>query len=218
MYECVKMSKNLINIRGSSNDPFERYKMPMLSVINKNKGQYNECVINGLDLVAKSLKVSVEALVRWFSSSMKTQHKLVDNTLIIKGTFDYLVIEKSLRKFISTYVLCSICDLPELVYLSKEKNLEIIVCKCKACGHREKIIVDKDKIWKIFQKYAIIDGVSSNKTNRTNNSNQMDGGLTDDIFYRNLPDDDQVIWESDLSDTAILKRKQDNQDILNLLD
>ena len=145
------MTKNLINIRGDSDDPYERYKMPMLLVKMKNKGQFNDTTISGLGPVAKSLKVNEECLTKWFGSNLKTQGRVSESTVILKGAFDYDRIEQSLRGFIKTYVLCEKCNLPELIYLSNDKKKKMI-SRCQACGHRSKLNCN-DNIWKIFLKH-----------------------------------------------------------------
>ena len=192
------MTKNLINIRGDSDDPYERYKMPMLLVNMKNKGQFNDTTISGLGPVAKSLKVNEECLTKWFSSNLKTQGRVSESTLILKGAFDYDRIEQSLREFINTYVLCEKCNLPELIYLSNDKKKKMI-SRCQACGHRSKLNCN-DNIWKIFLKH-----ITSTPTSRSTSTpaTKMIHSVVDN-------NDEPVEWLSDLSDDAIMKRKTDN--------
>lgn len=191
------MTKNLINIRGDSDDPYERYKMPMLLVKMKNKGQFNDTTISGLGPVAKSLKVNEECLTKWFGSNLKTQGRVSESTLILKGAFDYDRIEQSLRGFIKTYVLCEKCNLPELIYLSNDKKKKMI-SRCQACGHRSKLNCN-DNIWKIFLKHIT----------PTSTPTPILASTATKIIP-SVVDDEPVEWLSDLSDDAIMKRKTDN--------
>lgn len=191
------MTKNLINIRGDSDDPYERYKMPMLLVKMKNKGQFNDTTISGLGPVAKSLKVNEECLTKWFGSNLKTQGRVSESTVILKGAFDYDRIEQSLRGFIKTYVLCEKCNLPELIYLSNDKKKKMI-SRCQACGHRSKLNCN-DNIWKIFLKHIT----------PTSTPTPILASTATKIIP-SVVDDEPVEWLSDLSDDAIMKRKTDN--------
>lgn len=193
----MMMTKNLINIRGDSDDPYERYKMPMLLVKMKNKGQFNDTTISGLGPVAKSLKVNEECLTKWFGSNLKTQGRVSESTLILKGAFDYDRIEQSLRGFIKTYVLCEKCNLPELIYLSNDKKKKMI-SRCQACGHRSKLNCN-DNIWKIFLKHIT----------PTSTPTPILASTATKIIP-SVVDDEPVEWLSDLSDDAIMKRKTDN--------
>lgn len=198
---------NLINIRGNSDDPFERYKMPVLQVKTKNKGQYNDNTISGLEAVAKALKVNVECLNRWFGGALKTQGKVQEAGLILKGAFDYVQIEESLRGFIDTYVLCDKCNLPELVYLAKGKKM--LISKCQACGHRVKVD-SEDKIWKILQRDALVDEANGKKVGlekkKVGSEKQQ---VVNKDFNQTIVEDEEVEWLSDLSEAAILKRKDE---------
>lgn len=134
-----------ISIRGGG-DPFERYQMPVLEVHSKNKGQFNETLINGLKGVAKALKVPENCIVRHFGSDLKTQTRQVDGGLMVKGAFEYQKVEASLRKFIKKYVICNKCGLPELIYKTNKKALQ---SKCQACGNATRENMN-DRIWKVF--------------------------------------------------------------------
>lgn len=138
-----------INIRDVE-DAFERYKMPRLEVRTKPKGQFSDTSIGNVIKVAKALHVQPECLLRWFGWSLKTQVRQRDSdTMVVKGSFSAELILKHLRKLINGYMLCKKCTLPELNYVVKGKAMCTI---CRACGHRVKVNVKADRVWKLIHR------------------------------------------------------------------
>jgi len=140
----------LINIQ-SIDDPFARYKMPRLESRTKSKGQYGETFLHNLKEIAEALKVREKWLARFLGTDLSSQIKKGESQWILKGEFQYDALEASLRKFISRYVLCPKCDLPELDYQSigKGKRTRLGI-KCRGCGWNEVCDPSKDRIHKMI--------------------------------------------------------------------
>jgi len=123
---------NFINIGGSSSDPFYRYRMPALSIVQK-KGKTE--IIN-LEQVAKELDRPVKMIVAWFKKRLSISASQKDGKVILSGSFDKEILQKELTRFIEATVLCSHCGNPETT-VDINGNMD-----CKSCGIESKIKVD----------------------------------------------------------------------------
>ena len=182
--KIINAMSSTINIRNVE-DAFERYKMPLLEVKAKNKGQFNQTVIDNVPKVAKSLHVDPECLMRWFGWSLKTQSQFKENNLImLKGSFSYEQILAQLRKFINQYVLCHKCTYPELNYIAKKK---LIGTKCRACGHNQKENLKTDRVWKLIHR--IIEGQVEKRS--TNPADKFKSVKSNDQILFDFPEMDE---------------------------
>lgn len=207
------MSADTINIRNVQ-DAFERYQMPLLEVIPKNKGQFNQTTIDNVFKVAKSLHIDPECLMKWFGWSLKTQSQFKEKgQILLKGAFTYEIILQHLRKFINQYVLCQKCTLPELNYIAQKK---LIGTKCRACGHRQKENLKTDRVWKLIHSITeqkISENLKKNKKKKSkaadkfksNESQSFD--TTIEFDFPEIEEKNEEEWACDLSKEAIEARK-----------
>lgn len=125
---------------GNLDDPFYRYKRPMAQIDNKN----GKTVITNIDIIAKSLHTK--------SSYMLYYIQLEKSTSITKGEIKMNLskqeIEKLLNDFINKYILCNICNYPELI-IQQSPNKQLYF-SCNACGHT--IDLPENKFTKIIYK------------------------------------------------------------------
>ncbi len=122
-------------IRGKTEiiDPFYRYKMEkMVFRVERTKTS-----IMNLDKIASSLKIpSAECIVIFFKKRLAMQMIQCSQGLIISRHVDLKIIQDTLYEFIDFFVLCKNCNLPELAYVVRNKQ---IVTDCASCGTTNEI-------------------------------------------------------------------------------
>ena len=127
------MSK--MNIQGINNidDPFYRYKMHKLNVVQ----QKNKVVIDNIQTICDDLKVEPSMLFNFFKKKFSiSMHLDKNNVLSTTARITYQDCEKVLREFIEEVVLCKKCGLPELDITTSQNKISRI---CKSCSHSDNI-------------------------------------------------------------------------------
>lgn len=122
------MSK--INIQGQNNidDPFYRYKMEKLNIIN----QKNKTVIDNLKKVCDDLGVDPTLLYSFFKKKFSISMNMDKNFILSTAAkLSYGDFEKALREFIDIYVLCNQCKLPELTIVVEKDKMSRT---CRSCS------------------------------------------------------------------------------------
>lgn len=124
------------NIGGDPNDPSYRYKMPRL--VAKVEGRGNGIktrLVNMVD-IARSLHCDPEWVTKFFGTELGAQSKFEAKTdlSVVNGNHDLLTLNRLLDDFISKFVLCPTCRLPE-INLSVNTRRQTILVDCRACGH-----------------------------------------------------------------------------------
>ena len=188
------------NIRDSE-DVFERYKMPQPIIRFKYQGKYNQTYISNITKISKSLHINPMVVVKYFGSHLNTQSKLInDCELSLRGNFRSDILKNSLKNFIEKFILCKKCNLPELEFKVKRKNLQM---RCKACGYI-KFANTQEKIYKAI--YIIESAkVKSSKVKKQKEKDQDEFQNESDT---NVLDTNKEEWSADFSEEAIQKRKE----------
>ena len=140
----------MINI-GEKIDDFYRYKMP--SPIIKYEGK--KTVLVNAKIISDSLHRDLRYLLQFINHDLSTSTKIfIDDNLnekcVIKGIYASNQIQKTINKFIETFVLCPVCNLPETI-LSINVKKETVKHKCNACGVKT-LIDNKHKLTKFILK------------------------------------------------------------------
>lgn len=133
-YVTLNNPKNINIDPNSMLDIYYRYKMPQLH-ISYTKGQIY--FIN-IKQVAKSLQCESNIIIKYFGSSLATLSNVKNNSISGKFTVDEL--SNIMIKFINKYILCSVCNLPELYFTKNDDN---VISICNSCGE-SKNITDKN--------------------------------------------------------------------------
>ena len=111
-----------INIGGSENDLFYRYKRDKITILKENKNGGQTKLVN-IDDICKQLNVSVKDLTKYIQKNLAVSN--IKNS-IIQAQVDVDRIETIINKFVAEFVLCKNCRLPEL-----QENV------CKSCGSKQ---------------------------------------------------------------------------------
>ncbi len=114
------------NIGGNSNDLSYRYKMPCLKITVEGKGKNIRTVIVNISLISKALRCLPTHITKYLSKVLCTQSHFDKKRgrSHFKGVHDISVLVDHLNNYITLFILCQNCKLPEL----NSRNI------CKACG------------------------------------------------------------------------------------
>ena len=124
-----------MNINPNTDDPFYRYKMPKINVRNAGRGNGSFTFLDNLDEVSEAINTPSSILLNFISKSLGSACNLKKKTLT--GHYDYDIIIKEVYKFITFFVLCENCTIPEVIpVVSGRKKHKILEFKCSACGNQ----------------------------------------------------------------------------------
>lgn len=117
-----------VNIPQSCDDPFYRYKRPLLVVEQLRRGG-GTTVLKNAAAVAKAIYRSDSDLRALYQQCYKCTVQLKNGEVIIHKLVDAADCEEQLERYIEREVLCPRCRNPETV--SSEGSAR----QCQACGH-----------------------------------------------------------------------------------
>lgn len=143
---------SLVNICRDNNDPFYRYKMPLIQAKSEGSGNGIKTNILNLSEVATALARPASYVMKYFGFELGAQTS-IDNKnerYLINGLHDPEKLQDSLDGFIERFVLCPQCKNPETVLeIAAGENLQR---DCKACG----------KITKVNPSYKLVSYILKN--------------------------------------------------------
>ncbi len=106
-----------------------RFEAPSFDILP----QGNQTVITNFMEVVKKLRREPKILMKYMTKELGVPANVVGDRLILKGRVRYDKINKKLKNFIDTYVLCRECGRPDTDLVTIEGVLYI---RCSACGAR----------------------------------------------------------------------------------
>jgi translation initiation factor 2 beta subunit (eIF-2beta)/eIF-5 len=156
----------MININ-NSNDLFYRYKMEKVNIINKGSGNGLLTIINNLENIAKSINTPYEILYKYIATYLGSNYN--EKKKSINGSHTQEKIQESIHKYINDFVICNVCNIPEINYLLCNNKIE---SKCSACGSLNEIknnnkinqknidlilkYLQKNKVWSITKGNMVL--------------------------------------------------------------
>jgi len=130
----------MINIGGDPNDANYRYKMPFLQVKIEGRGNGIKTVLVNIVDVCKHLHTQPEWCTRFFGIEMGAVSRYDEkrDVGIVHGQHEAKTLQLVLKKFVTGFILCPKCKLPELQQkVHKEKLL--LLARCASCGWKGEI-------------------------------------------------------------------------------
>ena len=125
-----------VNIPRDIEDPFYRYKMPVMDCVHQGRGNGVKTIIVNLVEIADALERDVVYIMKFFGFHLGTNASLKNKKYTINGKHDRHDLEDALDVFIDKYVICGMCGNPETVIRRSKLN-------CKACGAKNPLVEDK---------------------------------------------------------------------------
>lgn len=232
---------SFVNICRDNNDPFYRYKMPL--IVSKIEGRGNgirTAIMNTSD-VARALSRPPVYIIKFFGFELGAQTSIneADDRYHVNGSHDSPKLQDLLDGFITKFVLCKACKNPETdIIVQKDGTL---FRDCKACGKRTSIdlkhklasYIAKNPPSTAKQGKKKAAATASANTGAADLNEEVNGSgskspadhNSDDEFSRfkaeasgiNVKDDGDDGWAADLSAEAVKARQKENEQSLNNL-
>lgn len=131
-----------INIDDSP-DPFYRYKTRQLGIQHTGRDKMTKTVLVNLQDVSHDLKVNQDVLAAYMKYSLSTTGSKSKTGYSLGSHLHPEALAECLRTFISVYVLCIGCHLPELT--TKITSHGRVSLRCSACGSSYKVAPNNEK-------------------------------------------------------------------------
>lgn len=139
---------NLINMNGSEDEGY-RYKMPVIRSRYSGSGQFTKTIILNLEEISECIGHSKDSILKYLSYQLGTLCDMKEDSL--NGSFSERVLLDNILGYLSEFIFCDSCNIPEcsLIIDGKKKNIKMYKC-CSACGSKN-IYIPNKKMSKIYQ-------------------------------------------------------------------
>lgn len=132
-------------------DPYYRYRVdPPIYEIHNKKGTDVTCFTNSISF-AKSIQFDHNTLIRAIGTELSCKSTINDNYATFQGIHDRTKINNIICNIIQDYLLCQLCDRPEVILYKKKHKLKQA---CRACGEKNYIkpALEYTDIYEIINK------------------------------------------------------------------
>jgi translation initiation factor 5 len=118
-----------MNIGGDAKDPFYRYKMSPLEIVQV-KGK---TIIDNLKIISRELNRPEIYIIKYISYSLgcSSTYTSATSKWSISGYHDKIKLQEIIIKFIQQYIICDECGNPETELTINKK---ILMKSCKSCS------------------------------------------------------------------------------------
>ena len=120
-----------MNIGGSPDDPFYRYKMPAVITSYQRKSG-GSSIVDNTAAICTSINRDAKHISKYLSKALGRPVVIKNGCWTLHGIVEAQVIQKHINEYISAHVLCKVCGNPETVVESNKLS-------CKSCGHEIKL-------------------------------------------------------------------------------
>ena len=123
-----------LNINGDNNDPYYRYKMPILVTNKTGRGNGCHTILLNLEDVTESFNHPASVVFKYMGSALGANTN--ESKWSINGHYEDSELIDVLYQYIKAFVICPSCGIPELLPTveGKKKNKRLTM-SCSACGH-----------------------------------------------------------------------------------
>ena len=115
-------------------DTHYRYKISMIEIAHLTKKGTRITIIPNMETFARELMFDGNLLIRILGKKMSCKSGIdkTTNNYYLQGEYTIKQIKEVLYKFIKDYLLCFMCDKPEVNIKCKNNKIKQ---KCRACGN-----------------------------------------------------------------------------------
>jgi translation initiation factor 2 subunit 2 len=113
-----------------------RFKMPLFESFIQGK----ETIVKNFSSVATALRRDPDQIAKYLFKEMATVGSEEGGRLTLKGRFREEELNKRLKEYVDTYVLCEECNKPDTQLVVQDK---VLFLRCEACGARSPVPVIK---------------------------------------------------------------------------
>lgn len=171
----------LINMNNSTDNNY-RYTMNEIELVHSGKHHLKFTELHNIKTIANQLNHNYKTLIKYIANHLGTTCDM--DKLWLVGHHDKEIIQKHIFNFISTFIMCNKCSIPELSYkdTSLKKNKSIST-HCLGCGHNDSI--SADVLCKTNKKILdmIIHDINTNLFHKTTkNIHQEDSFKTEEFI------------------------------------
>jgi len=192
-------------------DPFSRYKVRQLQ-IQYEKGCRTSLV--NINDVAKDMRVPASYICAYLGYSFGAKFNFSDVRAPKRQAFiayrpSLRELTGTLKKFITEVVLCTVCNLPELIIEigtkpeAKARKEQDIKTHCQACGATTSMKISNDR----FRKFILTNPQTARQSDSFLISHEKE--FVDSDESSSEEDDEDVVWLADTSEAAVAQRKKD---------
>ncbi len=108
----------------------DRYKLPELEIEQKG----NKTIVRNIYKILELLRRNEKDFGKTFSRILGVPISFVNKELVINALINKQILEKKLNEYVKKYVICDVCKKPETII---EKENEVLILKCLACGYKK---------------------------------------------------------------------------------
>lgn len=110
----------------------ERFEIPEA----ETQKEGNKTIIRNFKSLADTFNREEKHLSKYLMKEMGTAGHVENSELVLNGKFRRGKVNRKIKQYAETYVLCSECGRPD-TQMKKEKGVELL--QCEACGARSPI-------------------------------------------------------------------------------
>ena len=116
-----------------------RYKLSIIEIEYIMKKGTKITILTNFEKFSNELQFDKNILLRILSINLscKSGYDKKNNKYYLQGNYDIQKIKEIIYNFIQNYLLCSICDKPEVNIKYKKENIKQ---KCRACGNNSYLV------------------------------------------------------------------------------
>ena len=127
-----------------------RYKISIIEIRHMMKKGTKITILSNFEKFSNELQFDGNILLRIVSKclSCKCGYDKTNNIYYLQGDYDCDVVKETIYNFIKKYLLCSVCDKPEVTIKYKKENIKQ---KCRACGNNDYLLDCNENIIHILK-------------------------------------------------------------------
>jgi translation initiation factor 5 len=111
-----------VNVPRRNDDPFYRYKMPVIKVRVEGRGKMVKTTLENIEDVAKSIERPTDFLMKYFAFELGVQYAVKNDKHTLGSARSADELADLLDIFIDKFILCGSCNNPETMFQCKKTS------------------------------------------------------------------------------------------------